>query len=394
MNNFMLSIITVCYNSAKTIEQTIQSVINQNYDNIEYIIIDGGSTDGTLDIIKKYEDKISYWVSESDEGLYDAMNKGIKVATGNIVGIINSDDWYNQGVLEKVAETFRDEHAEVVYGDVINISNTGACLHKSNKHIVKDDLFVRIIYDHPTIFVRKSVYEKYGGFDCRYRISADYHLLLKFYSNNVIFKYLPVDVAYFRLNGGIGHTKNRCAYMDDRNIALEFLDKSPDKPTYFSRIMQRYNLKRKLALNNFYYRRMCKFLEPESRKKIVQQFLEFDKKYVIFGAGEDGVECYQWLHDNEVPIKYFLDNSPVRQSETIKGLLIKSPDILKKDKNAIKVLIAMSNYKTEIKKQLNGLGLNENENYEDFKEIQDKIIKQYIRKRMPWVYKAPKHIWE
>lgn len=89
-----ISIVTVSYNAAKTIEQTIKSVINQTYSNIEYIVIDGGSTDGTVDIIRKYEDRIAYWVSEPDGGIFDAMNKGIKVATGEVVGIINSDDWY------------------------------------------------------------------------------------------------------------------------------------------------------------------------------------------------------------------------------------------------------------------------------------------------------------
>lgn len=102
MENLKISIITVSYNAAKTIEQTIQSVVNQTYDNIEYIIIDGGSTDGTVDIIKKYEDKIAYWVSEPDKGIYDAMNKGILKASGEYIYFLGADDWlYNESVMER-----------------------------------------------------------------------------------------------------------------------------------------------------------------------------------------------------------------------------------------------------------------------------------------------------
>ena len=108
--NMKLSIITVSLNNKDTIEQTIRSVLSQTYNNVEYIVIDGGSTDGTVDIIKKYEDKISYWVSESDKGIYDAMNKGIRKATGDIVGILNADDFYvDENVLEKVVKCFEKE---------------------------------------------------------------------------------------------------------------------------------------------------------------------------------------------------------------------------------------------------------------------------------------------
>lgn len=111
----LISIITVVYNGEKYLEQTIQSVINQTYKNIEYIVIDGGSTDGTLDIIKKYEEHISYWVSESDKGLYDAMNKGIGVAKGELIGMINSDDWYELEAVEIMAEAYKNNPTKVYF---------------------------------------------------------------------------------------------------------------------------------------------------------------------------------------------------------------------------------------------------------------------------------------
>lgn len=391
MDNMKVSIITVCYNSAKTIEQTIQSVINQFYINIEYIIIDGGSTDGTLNIIKKYEDKISYWVSEPDDGLYDAMNKGISVATGDIVGIINSDDWYNEKAIAKVVDCFNKGKADVVYGDIINISANGKELYKSNKSVVQDELFLRIIYDHPSFFVKKSAYEKYGGFQCKYRISADYHLMLKLYSNGAIFKYVEFPIAYFRLSGGIGHSKVRCAYMDDRNIALEFYHKAARKEIYYKKIIERYNLKRKLALNNFYYQRLKKSLTLEERKNLFNRVLDL-KEYIIFGAGEDGIECYHWLNDHAIKVVCFFDNSLIRQSETIENLRIYSPEKINANKK-IKILIANTNYIQEIKRQLEQLGLKYKKDYFDFKEIQDEIIREYIKVKMPWVMKVPKHAW-
>ncbi len=136
MNNRpKVSIITVVYNGIAHLEQTIQSVLNQTYDNVEYIIIDGGSTDGTVELIKKYEESIAYWVSESDGGIYDAMNKGISNATGEIVGLINADDWYETGTIEKVVETFQNSEVDVVHGSMEIISKMGVALPNVLKRI-------------------------------------------------------------------------------------------------------------------------------------------------------------------------------------------------------------------------------------------------------------------
>lgn len=116
-----ISIITVCLNSVKTIEQTIRSVIMQDYDNLEYIIIDGGSTDGTMDIIRKYENYFSYWISEPDNGIYDAMNKSLKVCTGDVVAFLNSDDWYDNNVLKRVNSYFEENDVDIVSGKTYTV---------------------------------------------------------------------------------------------------------------------------------------------------------------------------------------------------------------------------------------------------------------------------------
>ena len=125
LNNVKVSIITVSFNSVKTIEQTIKSVINQTYKSIEYIIIDGASTDGTQQVIEKYKDRISFYVSEKDDGLYYAMNKGIEHASGDIVGIINSDDWYVEDAVENMVVCMLETDADLAYGKVVNINTDG-----------------------------------------------------------------------------------------------------------------------------------------------------------------------------------------------------------------------------------------------------------------------------
>ena len=166
----LISVVTVSYNAVLTIEQTILSVINQTYPNVEYIIIDGGSTDGTVDIIKKYADKIAYWVSEPDKGIYDAMNKGGLKATGDFIQFLNAGDWFeNEHVIEKI---FKDwyKRVDVIYGDMIIRRSDGVYYAKAQdlSHFENDfPLF------HPSTFIARSVFVSHL-FDVSYRISADF----------------------------------------------------------------------------------------------------------------------------------------------------------------------------------------------------------------------------
>lgn len=205
----LVSVITVCYNSEKHIRDTIESVLNQTYDNIEYILVDGKSSDKTLDIIKEYEPKFNgkmRWLSEPDDGIYDAMNKGIDLANGEIIGIINSDDWYELYTVEKVVNEFEKTDVEVVYGDLYKIIPGF-----SEKYIHTGDLsnkkISKIRFNHPTFFVKKSIYEKFGKFDTSYPVSADLDLTIRFLYNDVIFYRIPMVLANFRL-GGVTSEKN------------------------------------------------------------------------------------------------------------------------------------------------------------------------------------------
>ncbi len=203
-----ISIITVTYNAISTIEQTMLSVLNQNYDNIEYIIIDGASTDGTVDSIKRYDEKVREgeypnvifrWISEPDKGIYDAMNKGIMMTTGEWVGIINSGDYYEPFILEKIIrEAYRQPDIDLFFGNMKII--------REGKYF-RDEIFngsinLKIMnICHPTVFIRKNIYIQYGIFDEKFRIAADYDLLLRFYKRNIKFKYLDTFIASFATGG-------------------------------------------------------------------------------------------------------------------------------------------------------------------------------------------------
>ena len=195
----LVSIITVVYNGEKFLEETIQSVISQTYENVEYIIIDGGSTDGTLDIIKRYEDKIDYWISEKDKGIYDAMNKGIDVASGEIMGLINADDWYEKDTIDMVIKKYSgDKNFDIFHGN-LNYINKSEKIYKPNFSHRKMLLQGMSLY-HPTCFVKRSIYEE-EKFDVNYQLAADYKLIFSMMLKEKKFCYIDKVLANMRAGG-------------------------------------------------------------------------------------------------------------------------------------------------------------------------------------------------
>jgi glycosyltransferase involved in cell wall biosynthesis len=204
--NIKISIITVSYNSGKTIEDTIVSVLSQNYQNIEYIIVDGGSTDSTLTIINHYSEKLAKYISEPDAGLYDAMNKGIALATGDVIGFLNSDDVYaSETVLTQVADVFMDNGVEACFSDLVYTAKDNLLqirrFWKSKEY--SSGLFERgWMPAHPTFFVRKCVYQRFGVFNLSFPRQADFELTLRFLN---VFKiksiYIPNVWIKMRLGG-------------------------------------------------------------------------------------------------------------------------------------------------------------------------------------------------
>jgi glycosyltransferase involved in cell wall biosynthesis len=192
----LVSIITIVYNGEKHLEQTIESVLGQSYKPIEYIVVDGGSTDNSLHIIKKYENRLGNWISEKDRGISDAFNKGLKMTRGEIIGIINADDWYEPLAVEKAVEYING--ADIVYGD-LRLLKDG----KTDFILKGDDKFLEneMTINHPTVFVRKHCYYRYGTFDEEFKCAMDYDLLIRFRMGGCRFVHIPEILANMRWDG-------------------------------------------------------------------------------------------------------------------------------------------------------------------------------------------------
>ncbi len=215
-----VSIITTCFNSEKTITDTIFSVLNQTYSNIEYIIIDGASQDSTLDKINKYANKINILVSEPDQGMYYAMNKGISLASGDLIGILNSDDlFYNNQVIDKVVKCIKNDNSDAVYGDLIYFNNNKITRYWKAGNLSIKKMKFGWMPPHPTLFVKKNIYDKFGLFDVSFKTSADYELILRFLlKHNINVSYIP-DVLIKMKTGGQSNRsiKNRIkANIEDK----------------------------------------------------------------------------------------------------------------------------------------------------------------------------------
>lgn len=200
-----ISLLTTTFNSAATIRDTLESVRTQDYPNIEHLILDGGSTDATLDIVREYP-HVQRILSEPDNGLYDAMNKGIRLATGNVIGIINSDDFYAQAqVISQVMARLEATGAAALYGDLeyVQAEQIQRVVRRWIAGPYTANAFLRgWMPPHPTFFVRRQVYAQFGGFNTRLRFSADYELMLRFlYKHRVSVCYLPQVLVRMRTGG-------------------------------------------------------------------------------------------------------------------------------------------------------------------------------------------------
>lgn len=200
-----LSIITVCWNSAATIEKTIQSVAEQTYSDIEYIIVDGQSKDATLNIIQKYPEVVTKWISEPDKGLYDAMNKGIKIATGDYIGIVNADDTFaDHAVIQRIAEFLQTNPVDASIGDIVQHREDGKIIRQySAKKWKPEKLKIGFMPAHPAIFFRKDLFDKLGYYALDFKIAADYELIIRYFLKNKISWAYSNIITHKMLVGGV-----------------------------------------------------------------------------------------------------------------------------------------------------------------------------------------------
>lgn len=223
MPNLKVSIITVSYNSVNTISDTIKSVLSQTYPDIEYIIVDGSSTDGTIELVNSFGNRISKFISEPDKGMYDAINKGIKISTGDIAGILNSDDvFYNSNVVSRIAEMFSMYNIDSLYGDdqFVDPENTSKVVrYYSSKHFNIGKFKFGYMPAHPSFYVKRELFEKFGYYKINYKIAADFELLVRFlYVNHITCKYLEMPFNSMR-TGGLSNKSLYSNYILNKEIA-------------------------------------------------------------------------------------------------------------------------------------------------------------------------------
>ena len=221
-----ITIITATYNSAKTVKDTFESILRQSYTDYEYIIIDGASKDDTLALIKQYEPRFEgrmKYISEPDKGLYDAMNKGLKMATGDVVGILNSDDFYtSDDALQTIADAFNANDIDATYGDIHFVNDddlTKMVRYYSSSVFKRSYMRFGLMPAHPSFYCKRSIYEKYGAFDTSYRIAADFENLLRLiFIHRIKTLYIPKDFVTMRTGGA-----STAGFASRRKIMREHL---------------------------------------------------------------------------------------------------------------------------------------------------------------------------
>jgi glycosyltransferase involved in cell wall biosynthesis len=218
-----ISIVTVVFNGVSTIRESIESVLSQSYPNIEYIVVDGGSIDGTIAVINEYASRIDVIISEPDKGIYDAMNKGVRIATGDWIGMLNSDDIYaDASAIEKIISNSLCSNAEIVFGNLTFFSGNDYKL--SGKVVPK--LFkpwmlcFGVMPPHPSVFIKKLTYEKNGLYALKYKTGADFELFVRYFCvNNLKYQYIDVDVVMMRI-GGV----TTSGFRSSMNTTLDMFD--------------------------------------------------------------------------------------------------------------------------------------------------------------------------
>lgn len=312
-----ISIITACYNSVNTIEQTIKSVIKQTYNNIEYIVIDGSSDDGTIDILNKYRDFIDIIKSEPDKGLYDAFNKGIMASSGEVIFFLNSDDFfYDEQVVYDIAAIYSSkQNINMVYGNVLIMDEKVGYEYIKGKSTCLSDLSEGQMIPHQGVFVKRDLFEKLGLFSMNYRICSDFDFIIKCFKNDFInIQYTDRIIAVFREGGISSKPENQIlkkmeySYIIHRHFGILNLEDEFLKPSVYG-----------------LYKSWLESLLLQN-KGITHLLHEHKVKNVaIFGTMKLALILLSDLKKEYINVVMFFDNNINMQNKSIEGIPVVSP---------------------------------------------------------------------
>jgi glycosyltransferase involved in cell wall biosynthesis len=347
-----ITIITASYNSERTIERTIASVLNQTYPNIEYIIVDGASRDRTMEIVDKYSDRIDRIISEPDEGIYDAFNKGVKAAMGELILFLNSDDYlYAEDVIAKVANKYIEcgPETRAVYGKIFVVDEEKGLVRFQGMEMGLKDVKEGRMPPHPAFFARRDLFEELGYFDASYRIAGDYDFIAKLFKKYEKHTYFLDEIITVFTTGGISvNLANKPKIYDEvcRSIKKNF--GSDLEPGY------------KYGPNEIHLDYMTKWLESILfRQKYISSVL-YEKgmrNVAIFGSMETALFVLKDALLSGVRVHAFLDNSPERQGMEICGIKVYPVDWLRNCPDQIEavVLAIRGDYEVVVREQLRHL---------------------------------------
>lgn len=318
--SYLISIITACFNAEKSIEQTILSVINQTYANIEYIVVDGASNDGTMEIVRKYEDKIDVIISEPDRGVYDAFNKGAKVAKGDYIFYLNADDYfYASDVIQNISHLIHLNNEPVLlYGGVLSVDEAKGYEWIVNKEIAYEEIMKGMMIPHQAAFLKTAVLLEMALFDTRYKIVSDYDLICKVYKKyNHLVCYCPILVSVFRSDGISSQFSNIEKIGKEKQVIIN---------NHFSN-----NYEPKKISNEDYYKRWIEIKLYQDRG-IADLLLEKGLRNVaIWGTGELSLLISREFTNKGINIAFYLDNDINKHQLKINNKDIIAPIELKND---------------------------------------------------------------
>lgn len=375
MDDPRITVLIPVFNMQETIGRAIDSFLKQDYENKEIMVLDGGSTDKTVALIKQYGDSIDYFVSQKDGGPSEAMAKHIKHATGDLVAILGADDWYNQGALSAVADTYKKRQADVLYGDCCCVHPTGEKVIKCAKNRVLEDLYYYNAVFTNAAFVKKSLLEKYyeqywQANKDRLHISTDHYFWLLLYHQGKYFEYVDSRGALTNYSVSGRSVENEYeGCMDDEEIFWLVVGNDREAVRKYLPKFRRY----------FAARTILYYEETIAKKDFeleLMRYLAEGERYVIFGTGHIGKKAGQLVRLSNGRLEYFVDNNYLANAGEYLSYKVCSPECLKQEKNLSVIISALGN-ESVIMRQMTGMGLDASVKIIDYSDIcwkiQDKL---------------------
>lgn len=355
MHSCKISVVIPVYNMEKTIARAIKSFIVQKYENKELIVLDGGSTDKTLEEIEKYKEFINFFVSQKDGGSSAAIASNMKHISGDYVAVLGADDWYEEDALEAMAEAYHAYHADVFYGDYNEHLPDGQVVKKSAAKVELDMVYYQCPFNTNAAFVKRNLLDLYyTNYWINHKdeldMASDHYLWLVLYHDHYKFSYIPSrnPIVNFSMSGRSNmNTKKLCE--QNRNVLDYVLPKNDASYPRRAKICDLYCATRMLA---YYSEKVGKEIFQRTLKK----YIHGSEVYVIFGAGHMGQEAYKVLSMIDISPKYFVDNYATTNNGCYREIMIHSPEILRDERN-LTVILASVGYEDEMEKQLLDMNL-------------------------------------